>query len=187
MIPKEDGKLFLQLARDSIKTSFSDNELEEIPTLKKKYSEKQGCFVTIHKHGQLRGCIGFPEPYLPLYNAIIDAARSAAFRDPRFPRLSQDELDEIDLEISILTVPKLIEIKSPEDYLKFIKIGKHGLIIRNAFSSGLLLPQVATEWNFSPEEFLECLCQKAGLPKGSWKSTENKIYYFEAQIFSEKD
>ncbi len=185
MIPQDDGKKFLRLARESIESYFSEKEPNISEDIKKKYSEKQGCFVTIHKNGQLRGCIGFPEPHLPLWKGIFEAARSAAFKDPRFPSLKEEELKEIDLEISVLSIPEEIKVNDPLEYPQKIEIGKHGLIIRCSFSSGLLLPQVAAEYGFSPVQFLECLCQKAGLPDGSWKEKECRIFSFEAQIFSE--
>jgi hypothetical protein len=185
MIPEEDGKRFLDLARESIVSYFSEKEPSVPEEIKTRYSGRQGCFVTIHKNGQLRGCIGFPEPEIPLWQGISEAARSAAFRDPRFPPLKEEELKDIDIEISVLTVPKEIVVSDPKEYPDKIEIGKHGLIIRSSFCSGLLLPQVATEFGFSPKEFLECLCRKAGLSDGSWKDKDCSIYSFEAQIFSE--
>lgn len=183
MISKEDKTSLLKLARDSIKSYFSKDEMD----IKKveKFSEKQGVFVTLEKKSQLRGCIGYPEPHLPLYKAIIESVRSAAFSDPRFTPVQESELDEIKIEISVLTVPEEIKVKKPEEYLKNINIGKDGLIIRSNFGSGLLLPQVFTEYKCKPEQALEMLCQKAGLPLDAWKNLDNKIYKFQAEIFHE--
>ena len=183
MINKEDKTSLLKLARDSISTYFSKKEIDSKKV--KKFSEKQGVFVTLEKNGQLRGCIGFPEPCLPLYEAIIESARSAAFSDPRFMPVREQELNEIEVEISVLTVPELINVKKPEEYLKKINIGKDGLIIRSSFGSGLLLPQVFTDYNCNAEQALQMLCQKAGLPLDAWKNLENKIYKFQAEIFHE--
>ena len=183
MIKPSDGKLLIKLAREYISSYFLQKE-PNISTLKH-FSDRQGVFVTLYKNEQLRGCIGFPEPIFPLYNAIIKSARSAAFEDPRFPPLQKEELKGIKIEISVLTVPKLIEVKKPEDYLKEIKIGKDGLIIRSSLGSGLLLPQVATEYKWGVEEFLRHLCEKAWLKQDAWKDLNNKIYAFKAQIFKE--
>ena len=183
MIKPSDGKLLIKLARESISSYFLQKE-PNISILKQ-FSDRQGVFVTLNKNEQLRGCIGFPEPIFPLYEAIIKSARSAAFEDPRFPPLQKEELKDIKIEISVLTVPKLIEVKKPEDYLKEIKIGKDGLIIRSSLGSGLLLPQVATEYNWDVKEFLGHLCEKAWLKQDAWKDTNNRIYRFQAQIFKE--
>lgn len=180
MVSQEDGLKLLKLARDTVSLYF-DNKTVEGSYLKK-FNEKQGCFVTINKNKQLRGCIGFPEPVLPLYEAIIQAAKSAAFEDPRFEPLKKKELSEIKFELSILTVPELIKVKKSEDYLNKIKIPGDGLIINN---QGLLLPQVFTEYKSTLEQALQMTCQKANLSSDAWKDLNNKIYKFQAQIFSE--
>lgn len=183
MISQEDGSKLLKLVRESVSLYF-ENKTPEDSYLKEKFSKKQGCFVTITKKKRLRGCIGFPEPIIPLYKAIIQAARSAAFEDSRFQPLQKEELNEIEFEISILTIPELIKVKNPEMYLKKIKIGEDGLIIRG-ISSGLLLPQVFTEYKCDSKKALEMTCNKAGLPQDAWQDLNNKIYRFQAQIFSE--
>ncbi|MBA3064055.1 TIGR00296 family protein [Candidatus Woesearchaeota archaeon] len=183
MIKPSDGKLLIKLARESISSYFLQNE-PNISTVKH-FSDRQGVFVTLYKNKQLRGCIGFPEPVFPLFEAIIKSARSAAFEDPRFPPLQKEELKDIRIEISVLTVPTLIEVKKPEDYFKKIKIGKDGLIIRSSLGSGLLLPQVATEYKWDVKESLGHLCEKAWLKQDAWKNTNNQIYKFQAQIFKE--
>ncbi|MFH0870706.1 MAG: AmmeMemoRadiSam system protein A [archaeon] len=181
----KDKKLLLKLARESISTYFSGKKPDMSET--KHLTEKRGVFVTLHeKRGKLRGCIGFPTPAYSLCTAIAEAARSAAFQDPRFKQLSQPELNDIYIEISVLTVPELIKVTHSNDYLKMIKIGEDGLIIEGSYGSGLLLPQVATENAFSIQQFLNCLCQKAGLGFNDWKDISNKIYKFQAIIFSEK-
>jgi len=185
MIPESDGKKLLKLARDSVESYFSNKEIKVDDELKKKYSEERGVFVTLQKQGDLRGCIGFPEPIMQLIDAIIDAAKAAAFQDPRFPQVSEGELKDIDFEISVLTVPEEIVSDSPEGYLKQIKIGEDGLIIRGDMGSGLLLPQVFIEYPCDAKGALEMTCQKAGLNKDAWKKGSNKIFKFQAQIFSE--
>lgn len=185
MFSLEQGRKLVELARHSIETHFSGSRIELDGY--KEFSEKQGVFASLHKDGELRGCIGFPEPTHQLYRAVFEAARAAAFEDPRFPPLSKDELDSIEIEVSVLTVPELIKVKNAEDYLREIEIGKDGLIIRSSFRSGLLLPQVPVEWKWDAREFLSHLCIKAGLGQNEWMNPENKIYRFQAQIFSEKE
>jgi len=186
MILKTDGKKLIELARQSIASAFSNQELNVPDELLKKFSTKQGGFVTLTINGELRGCIGFVEPVFPLYETIIRAARSAAFEDPRFPTLQKEEFKLVKIEISVLTLPELIQVDKVEDYLKKIKIGEDGLIIRGRFGSGLLLPQVFTDYKCTPLKAMEMTCQKAGLPTDSWKDLHNRIYRFQAEIFSEK-
>ncbi len=179
---KKDQSLLLKLAREAIETSFKDldPDTRDVGHL----TQLRGCFVTLHKNSQLRGCIGFPKPIMPLYEQIITASKAAAFEDPRFQPLTKNELKDIVIEISILTKPELVKVKDPDEYLKSIDIGKDGLIIQGK-SSGLLLPQVATEYNFDAKQFLECVSDKAGADKDAWRNPENKIYKFHAEIFSE--
>lgn len=129
--------------------------------------------------GELRGCIGFPYPVKPLVEAVQEASISSALQDFRFPPVKEEELSRIEIEISILTQPKEIE---PDQ----IKVGIHGLIIRKGNHSGLLLPQVAMDYHWDSQTFLEQTCVKAGLAKTAWKK-DCQIYAFEAQIFSEAD
>ena len=183
LLNQEEGKQLLSLARISIESYFSKehSDLKQF----KRFSDEQGVFVTLNKKKDLRGCIGFPYPTKPLYQAVFDAARAAAFEDPRFHPLKKQELKEIHIEISVLTVPQEIKIKNPEEYIKKVEIGKHGLIIKSVLGSGLLLPQVFTEYNCNPEKALQMTCQKAGLPTNAWKDKSITILKFEAQIFSE--
>jgi len=187
MIPLAEGEKLLELAKESVRTYFSNQEPNVDKILREKYSEKQGVFVTLHKQDKLRGCIGFPEPVMPLVEAIIHSARSAAFQDPRFSSVQKEEVKEIIFEISILSVPKKIEVKTPEEYLDKIKIGRDGLIIRSHAGAGLLLPQVFTEYKCTPEEALQMTCQKAMMPTDAWKDLSNDILSFSAQIFEETE
>ncbi len=181
----EDGKILIKLARDSIISFFSGKFLHMHES--DKYIDKLGVFVTLNKYDQLRGCIGFPEPVYDLQRGIVEAARAAAFKDPRFPAVTESEMEDITVEVSVLTKPKLLEVEDPKEYLDKIKIGKHGLIIRTGFQSGLLLPQVFTDYESTPQQALEMTCQKAGLNNDAWKDPESKIYTFSAQIFEEKE
>jgi len=187
MLSKSDGKELVKLARKTVENYFKNKKLKMKGT---KFKEKRGIFVSIHTFPdhELRGCIGYPYPILALDEAIQRASISAAFQDPRFPPLIQDELKKVVFEVSILTVPKIIEVKNPKDYIKKIVIGKDGLMIEHgSLHKGLLLPQVPTQYEWDVETFLEHLCMKAGLMVDMWLDTKTKIYKFQTQIFAERE
>jgi len=187
MVSLKQGKELVNLARQSIKAYFSKKKLKISPTIKRDFSGLNGVFVTLNKHGNLRGCIGFPDPIYPLYEGVVKASQSAAFSDPRFPPMEESELNDITMEVSVLTRPSVIEVRNPEDYIKNIRIGKDGLIIRGTFSSGLLLPQVAVEYKWDAKTFLDQTCVKAGLPPETWHDFDScRVYKFQSQVFSEK-
>jgi uncharacterized protein (TIGR00296 family) len=150
--------------------------------LPEKFYQKCGVFVTINKcergEKNLRGCIGYPYPDKPLIEAIIDSGIAAAVKDPRFEPLSVDELDEILIEVSVLTPSELISVKSPREYPSKVKVGEDGLIFKWVWGSGLLLPQVPVEYNWDAEEFLSHICMKAGASPDSWLLPNAKIYRF---------
>ena len=125
-------------------------------------------------------------PIMALYKAIIQAAKGAAFEDPRFPPLREDQFDDLRVEISVLTEPEAIEVKDPKEYLDEIEIGKDGLMIKDEFGSGLLLPQVAVEWKWDTKEFLDQTCRKAGLEPDCWCNLKRNVYKFQAQVFAEE-
>lgn len=184
----KDGRYLIKLARKAIEHYLEKVEGIKMPkNVPKKLREKAGVFITLdtYPRGELRGCIGYPEPIMPLVEAAIKAGISSATKDPRFPRVSKEEMDSIVIEASILTPPELIEVKSPTDYLKNIEIGEHGLIIEKGFFKGLLLPQVAVDEGWDKEEFLSHTCMKAGLTPDCWCDDETKIYRFSGKIFSE--
>ncbi len=187
MLTLEDGKRLIKLARASISSVFEKEELEINNKIKKRYNKKQGVFVTLKINDELRGCIGFPEPSYPLWKAVVNAAKAAAFSDPRFSPLTKEEYENISVEISVLTLPELIKARIPEDYLKQIKIGRDGLVIKAGVYSGLLLPQVATEYSWDAETFLRHLCMKAGMTMDAWQNINHRIYKFQAQIFKEQN
>ena len=152
-----------------------------------RWDEPRGAFVTINTFPtrQLRGCIGRPYPSQPLWKAVLDSAMDAAFHDPRFPPLSRAEIDHVVFEVSILTMPQLISGPIEERPHK-IEVGRHGLILKSGWTAGLLLPQVAVEYKMGPVEFLDALCEKAGLFPGCWKRGDVDIYTFEADIWEEE-
>ncbi len=187
MLSQEEGKFLVELARKSIETYIKEKKIIEVPEkTPSPLKENMGAFVTLNKNGELRGCIGYPEPIKPLVNAVIEVAVSAATTDPRFEPVSLSELDEIQLEVSVLTKPQLLTVQSPVECLEKIEIGRDGLIIEKGFYKGLLLPQVAVEWNWDAEEFLCNTCMKAGLAPDCWYDPDTEIYTFQDQIFPEE-
>ncbi|HON78689.1 MAG TPA: AmmeMemoRadiSam system protein A [Spirochaetota bacterium] len=182
---KDQQEKLLALARTTIHEVLKGNSVP-VPDMEKEFSddifsEKRGGFVTLHIKGKLRGCIGYIVGMKNVPETIIDMAQAAAFRDPRFPALSMGEFADIDIEISVLTP---IE---PLNDISDITIGRDGLIISSGHRSGLLLPQVATEYDWTVEQFLEHTCFKAGLHGTAWKEPGTKIEKFSAQVFSEKE
>ena len=188
MLTSKQGKKLIEIARKSIISSFESKDFHDYDfKLDKKLKEQRGVFVTLHLNNDLRGCIGFPLPIMPLHKAVIEAARAAAFEDPRFLPLRKEELDDLKIEISVLTKPELIKADhNNEEIFKHIEVGKDGLIVEYSGFSGLLLPQVATEQKWDAEHFLEQTCVKAGVSPKSWKNKSCKVCKFQAQIFSEK-
>ena len=184
MYTLNDGQELIKLARRSVQDTFSRTKTAD-DRLRERYKVKQGTFVTLNKHDDLRGCIGFVLPYKSLYEAVIHCAKAAAFEDPRFPPVRQDELKDITIDVSILTVPHEIKVDERDELLERIKIGRDGLIIRKGMYSGLLLPQVFVEYNANPKKALEMLCQKAGLATDAWRSPDAVIESFQAQVFKE--
>lgn len=177
---KEHRILLLQLARRTLQAHFENKkyDLEKIPP---EFQEKRGVFVTLHKKGELRGCIGYILPVETIYNAVRQNALSAAFHDPRFPPLEKEELSEIKIEISILSVPEKLEFSSPEDLLQKLT-KKEGVILEKNGRQATFLPQV---WESFPdkEDFLEHLSQKADLDLHEWKRAKISVYF--AEVFSE--
>lgn len=145
------------------------------------FSQELGAFVTLHIDGNLRGCIGYIEGFLPLTETIRQLAVSAAFRDPRFNPLTADEYHRIDVEISILS-----PIEPLGSYADIV-IGRDGLIARKGGRSGLLLPQVATEYGWDVDEFLSHTCRKAGLYPDEWRDGSVSFETFSAYVFGEKE
>jgi uncharacterized protein (TIGR00296 family) len=186
----EEGKFLVNLARQTVTEYLKNGKILQVPEgISPKLMKKSGVFVTLNNFNKgakmLRGCIGLPYPTTPLVQAVIEAALSAATRDPRFPPVAPEELDQITFEVSVLTPPEIVEAEKPTDYPSKIKVGQDGLIIENGYCKGLLLPQVPIEWNWNEEEFL-CQCSmKAGLPPDSWLLKDTKIYRFQAIIFEE--
>jgi AmmeMemoRadiSam system protein B/AmmeMemoRadiSam system protein A len=176
-LTEDEKKILRQIAYSTIEGRLKGEKPPQADVLPETLKEKRGAFVSLHKHGQLRGCIGSIQPSKPLHQTVQEMAVAAAFNDPRFESLTSKELKDIELEISVLT--PLERIKD----IKEIEVGKHGLYIKKGFFSGLLLPQVATDYNWDRITFLEETCRKAGLPRNAWKERDAEIYLFSADIF----
>lgn len=179
-LSNEEKEILLKAARESILEEFSECDVTKIdykayPKLKMEL----GAFVTLKINEELRGCIGYIIAQKPLFETIVETAKHAAFGDPRFPELSRDEVDEITIEISVLS--QFEPIKSYDE----IEIGKHGLLLEEG-GRAVLLPQVSTEQNYNREQFLTALCHKAGLYGQYWKERMLNIKVFTALVFSEK-
>jgi AmmeMemoRadiSam system protein A len=177
MTSDRERELLLRLAREAI-SAYVGTAPAHVPTTAGILGEPGGAFVSLHKRGELRGCIGHIEANEPIVTVVPRCAVAAASTDPRFPPITRDELEQIDIEISLLG--PLESIHGPED----IEVGRHGLVVEHGWQRGLLLPQVATEWNWNADTFLAQTCHKAGLPRDAWKHGA-KIFRFEAEVFGE--
>ena len=184
------GRTAVKLARESMEAHVSGRGAEPRPPTEMPFSELRGVFVTINRAEEaperLRGCIGFPYPVKPLGEAICEAAVAAATEDPRFPPVSRSELDSVVVEVSILTPPRPLVAENTKDRPSMVRIGTDGLIISRYGMSGLLLPQVATEFGMDQAEFLSQACMKAGLPPDSWLDKETEVKTFQAEVYAEK-
>lgn len=188
------GEYLVKLARKTIETYLDKKIKLDVPKdAPKDLFDQSGVFVTLHrvneqaKKPELRGCIGRIEsPRSTLIQSTIDSAIDAAIHDPRFPPVIQDEMKNITVEITILTVPEELNVKTPEEYFKIIEIGKHGLIAQQGpFQRGLLLPQVPVEQKWDLETYLNYVCLKAGISPRAWTDLNTKLFRFEGLIFSE--
>lgn len=181
MLTADDQRALFTLVRESIRAHLLGEPPPELPEGSEELGEVRGVFVTLRSDdGQLRGCIGHIVGQSPLAEAVRDLAVSAAFRDRRFPPLKMHELGSLEIELSVLSP------LGDADPAK-IEIGKHGLMIRLRDSSGLLLPQVATDRNWDAVTFLENTCRKASLPKTAWKDPAAELFWFSCDIYEEAD
>jgi uncharacterized protein (TIGR00296 family) len=180
----EEGVFLVKIARKAIETYVTENTvIEPLSETLEKLKRPGMAFVTIERYSrgrELRGCIGFLQPVSPLVKTVINAAIAAATEDPRFLPLTKEELDDIVVEVSILSIPKLV--KNVDEII----VGKHGLLIYRGWRSGTLLPQVPIEYCWDRETFLAECCLKAGLDPDCWLDTRTRIYVYEARIFYEK-
>jgi len=181
MLSEKQQKVLLDIARKTIGEYIQTRKVPEFDVEDPALKEKRGVFVTLHRRGMLRGCIGYIMPVEELYKAVSKMAIESSTGDPRFPPVRPEEMNEIRIEISVLTVPE--RVKNVDE----IELGKHGVIVKKGYRQGVFLPQVATETGWSKEEFLNRLCyDKAQLPEDAWKDEDTEIYTFSAQVFEEK-
>jgi uncharacterized protein len=178
-LSNDDWKALVEIARRAIQSAVLENRIADFPPYPPALSEQRGAFVSLYCGGRLRGCVGQVEKPGALGDVVARSAITAALHDSRFPPLSADELPNLDIEISALTTPEPI---LPEA----IVVGRHGLLVERGPERGLLLPQVATERNWSGRRLLEETCAKAGLARDAWRDPATRIFSFEAEIFSEK-
>ena len=174
----EEKRLLREIALNSIKDKLDGKRTRVSEEVRKNatLNRKCGAFVSLHKHGKLRGCMGHFGEDIPLYEIVAEMARYAAFEDPRFPALRRNELDDIDMEISVLTPMR--RIQSLDEF----QLHRHGIFIKKGYHSGTFLPQVADEVNWTKEEFVgHCSRDKAGIGWDGWRDAE--LYVYEAIIF----
>jgi uncharacterized protein (TIGR00296 family) len=190
----EEGTALIRFARENIEHYLENNKRIIVPeVIKNNFSDKYGVFVTLNIYkiegNPLRGCIGYIEPNYSLFDVIHRVSVSSATEDPRFPSVRRDEMDNIVIEISILTPPEIIEVSDSSEYLEKIIIGRDGLIAERGMRRGLLLPQVPVDHNrnWDVKTFLEHTCKKAWLSSDAWRDIKStKIYSFQAILFEEK-
>jgi AmmeMemoRadiSam system protein A len=179
MLAQEQRRVLLRIARESVEAAVRGQSYEpQVDDLELR--QPGAAFVTLKEHGELRGCIGTIEPREPLHLNVAHMARASALEDPRFAPVGPSELPDLTIEISVMSRP------APVTDVKDIEVGVHGLIIERGANRGLLLPQVPVEWGWDCEEFLDHTCLKAGLPRGSWRSGDCKLYWFAAEVFGEE-
>ncbi len=180
-----EGELAVRIARDALE-AFVLGRPRQVFEIPKRFEEKAGAFVTLNEHpsGELRGCIGYPQPFFALLKSIEKGAEGAA-EDPRFPRLRSEELDRVSVEVSILTPPQLIEVRKPKDLPQQVTVGVDGLTVAQGSFRGLLLPQVAVGNQMDADDFLSEACMKAGLLPDAWLDPATRVYKFQAEVFAE--
>ena len=184
----DDRRFLLGLARRTLREVTADDRLPEVPaaTLDPKFTAAKGCFVTLTKNRELRGCIGYITPQGPLYQAVIENARNAALRDPRFPPVAPREVDQLEIEISVLTEPLPLFFSSPEDLLRQLHAGADGVVLRIGGRSATYLPQV---WEQIPdkEDFLNHLAEKAGCDASAWRQSNVSVLIYHVESFKESE
>ena len=183
MLSYELKRELLGIARSSIAAALRRESTISIdaPTPSEELLKPGGAFVTLRTDGELRGCIGYMESLLPLASAVAEVAVKAAFDDPRFPPLSLPELEHTSLEISVLSPVRRVSSKDE------VRVGEHGVVLEHGFNKGVLLPQVAVEYGWTVEEFLDAICRKCGLKSSAWLDPEAKISVFTAEVFEEDE
>jgi uncharacterized protein len=178
-----ERQLLLELARRYLTAGVRKQKLREEGPSHEKLLNPGGAFVTLHRHGRLRGCVGQLPSKEALGSVIAHCAQAAALDDPRFKPVTGDELGEIEIELSVLS--QLEKITVDDVNAGKIQPGNHGLVVSRGQQRGVLLPQVATNFNWQARRFLEETCVKAGLESEAWKDPQTRVEVFTAEVFSE--
>ena len=190
MLNDSEGQTAVKFARGIAESAVLTGSYK-IPdiSLSPVFEEKAGAFVTVQTYpaGELRGCIGIPEPVYSLRQAILSAAVDAVLSDPRFEPVREDELPGLLFELTVLSPPELLAVRSPWELPQKVDIGRHGLIVERGRFRGLLLPQVAVDEKWDSEEFLRMTCWKAGIPEDSWHDPRVRVLRFEGEVFGEEE
>ena len=182
LLSRKQRALLLTHARAAIEATLHNRSYD--PSLSARgepvLSAPRGAFVTLKIKKRLRGCIGSVEPVRALDATVFEMAVAAAFKDPRFDGVTLDELPELHIEISVLSLPSLI------DNVAEIQVGRHGLLVEKGELRGLLLPQVADDYGWDATAFLQHTCDKAALPRDAWQDDDTNVYVFSAEVFGEE-
>ncbi|MFY9560932.1 MAG: AmmeMemoRadiSam system protein A [Terriglobales bacterium] len=176
--PLEERRVLLRMAHQSILSAFAEQVPPEAPPFPR-LSEPRGAFTTLYLRGSLRGCVGYAMPVAPLYQAVAETARAAAFEDSRFLPVTQEEARQLEISLSILS--RLSPIRAEE-----VEVGRHGLVVARGSRRGLLLPQVPVEYGWDRETFLEQTCRKAGLSSAAWRK-DATLEAFTAEVFGDHE
>ena len=178
-LSSDDWHALVGIARQAISNAILEKRIPDFPPFPAALSERRGAFVSLYCDGKLRGCVGQVENPGPLADVVARSAINAALYDSRFPPIGAHEIAGLEIELSVLTPPERI---LPDE----IVVGRHGLLVARGSSRGLLLPQVATERNWTARRFLEETCVKAELPRDAWRDPSTQVFGFTAEVFSEK-
>ncbi len=179
MLDDSDKAALLKLARTTLEAHFADESTPACPSSRKALTEEKGAFVSLHRGEELRGCIGQLYPDKNLGKVVQHCVLSAALEDMRFLPVAQDEVNDLNIEISVLSPFRRVQ------NIEEIEVGRHGLYVVQGRFRGLLLPQVATQYRWDRKRFLEQTCLKAGLPGSAWQDPRTIIHTFEADVFSD--
>ena len=187
-LTKAERELLLHLARAAIRNFLAGGASPALDEaiLSPALRAPSGCFVTLHKQGELRGCIGILEPREPLFRAVLNNATGAAFRDTRFSPVDCDELPALEIEISVLTRPREITFDSPSELLRQLRPGVDGVVLKMEGRTATFLPQV---WGKLPDaaNFMDALAHKAMLPASAWRDSEAVVQTYQVESFSESE
>ncbi len=185
LFSKSLGQELLEIARKTVHSAFSNENLRLAPDARKRLAAETGIFVNIYRNSELRGSFGYPPGTYALADGIKRAARGAAFMDSRFGRLAKEELNNVKFEVVLTGELQPLKVRNPKDYFKKINPKKHGLMIKYGPFRAMQLPEFAVRRGFSSRDFLEKTIEKAGLAPEMWNNPHLSVYTFEVQGFSE--